>query len=989
VISIAPTRYSGLLLAFLLGVSALPAQVVPWEGLHQRTARLARTLYEQGFPEAARRLEAAIPLLGGDERDLLRLEKSLERADPGGQPGTADVLQATELVHETVERLVEALRGASGEDARRLARAVLLLDPRCLEAGRVLGLARTGDGRFREGEDLARVQAEERLGGLVARAWRLARKAAPAREAIRGAGALDALAAAILSDLLVGGEEPTAARIRRLAPGGDGLDLLGASGRSLPAPVRQGNRDYLFLLAVGRPADETLPPGCLHALQERLRERRWKAEVWLPLEELLFPAAPLAPEAREQAVAFVAWLHEAGRFRSFVDGLLSSPPKGGESHKELLERSLGQPLREVEEAWWQWLGRRPPQRGSVLDAIQDAWPGSLARSAGLRAAADSFAQAAAAQLVERLDAAHQPVPMEPLAFGTPDRVQPPLDLLALHALRHGLARQALRPGQGVLPDLDARSYVLLHHPWSPGFGLVTTGSWLVLAFSSTSRAVEGAPRQGLRVLRTPTRGAADGGIFSVLYGWPAGLKVGLLRVLDGDGVVAGARLATPAAVDIPPALAPATWLLVAPPGRRVAGEVVLELSTGGDSPPLEVWANSRGLTMAPEPGGDGRRPRRGRKHDRVTPEVKRALRSAVSWLLATQREDGSWPGSLDAPGAPDDGQRWDDYGATALAVLALFGAGEQRRDPGLGRAARRGLVWLLEHRADPRRFGWTTGNPAIYEHAITTQVLADPPIYEHAITTRVLADYVLRTGRAQRGLVELLLDPAVRVLRDAWNPRNGWGYAFKPTGENDTSCTCWCARALLLARRAGAAVEPEVFEGARSWIDAMTDPGTGRTGYSFGDGGGPGGPPSRFKGLWERFPPVLVETLTAAALALELALLADGKADREARRAIKDFPRRERLEKQVALLVRKLPVWDEAGGSCDFFYWWFGSEAMARWGGGERREWTRALHATLLPSQRWEPPAAGSWDPAGPWTSHVGGRVMATALAVLALAELE
>ncbi len=121
----------------------------------------------------------------------------------------------------------------------------------------------------------------------------------------------------------------------------------------------------------------------------------------------------------------------------------------------------------------------------------------------------------------------------------------------------------------------------------------------------------------------------------------------------------------------------------------------------------------------------------------------------------------------------------------------------------------------------------------------------------------------------------------------------------------------------------------------------------------------------------KQFPPELGEAMTAAAILCRRAL----GLDEEAAPILADA---------VGLVLAKPPVWQPDTGHVDYCYWFFGTEALRRVGGEPQRAWGEALVGALVDSQRADGAAAGSWDPVDPWGAN-GGRVYATAMAVLAL----
>jgi hypothetical protein len=98
-------------------------------------------------------------------------------------------------------------------------------------------------------------------------------------------------------------------------------------------------------------------------------------------------------------------------------------------------------------------------------------------------------------------------------------------------------------------------------------------------------------------------------------------------------------------------------------------------------------------------------------------------------------------------------------------------------------------------------------------------------------------------------------------------------------------------------------------------------------------------------------------------------------------------PRTPVVQKGMLLLRRLPPVWNPGDGSIDMYYWFFGTLAAFHVGGEAWSEWSQALRAAVLPSQRRDgdpKTTRGSWDPIDPW-SDAGGRVYSTALMTLCL----
>ena len=362
-----------------------------------------------------------------------------------------------------------------------------------------------------------------------------------------------------------------------------------------------------------------------------------------------------------------------------------------------------------------------------------------------------------------------------------------------------------------------------------------------------------------------------------------------------------------------------------------------------------------------------------RSDSNVAPDVRadEAIDRALAWLAAHQAADGGWEAAtfgrwcdqkrreeLDSTGA---GDATYDVGVTGLALLAFLGAGHTNRSEGpYGKVVGNGLKHLRNVQDAQGCFGARTTPQFVYNHAIATLALVEcfgmngSSIYK---------------GPAQRGL-DFIAD--LRGL--------AWGYRVKP-GDNDTSLTAWMTLALAVAKRINDAhveagwppsrltIDAAAFDGARAWIEKMTDSDSGRVGYQL-RGTGPARPADRV----DAFPGEKSEALTAIGVLLRV-LLGEDPASSDA------------VRKGAALMVALPPVWDVKDGSIDLYYWQFGALAMSQLGTAAGEAWRAALSKALIEHQRADGgPCAfqGSWDPIDPWGPD-GGRVYMTAMAALAL----
>ncbi len=326
---------------------------------------------------------------------------------------------------------------------------------------------------------------------------------------------------------------------------------------------------------------------------------------------------------------------------------------------------------------------------------------------------------------------------------------------------------------------------------------------------------------------------------------------------------------------------------------------------------------------------------------------------ALAWLAAHQESDGSWSASQfisqcrDGAPCTGTGEPAHTPGVTSLALLCFLGRGHTHEQGPYAENVKRGLLYLRTIQDSEGCFG-PRANAGHFQ-------------YSHAYATFAAVEAYRRTkspilrGSAQSGL---------RFILQSQNPYLGWRYGVRD-GDNDTSVTSLMTVVLAAGRDAGLEIDAGAFRGALAWVDKMTEPEFGRTGYQ-----NRGGPPARPNEMLHRFPADRVETVTAAALS--------------ARLAAGQSPHEEAIRKGADLLARKPPVWDPAAGTIDFVYWYWGTRALARSGGEPWRAWLAAVVPAVGQHQRREDGghAKGSWDPIDPWSPD-GGRVYSTAMACL------
>ncbi len=309
-------------------------------------------------------------------------------------------------------------------------------------------------------------------------------------------------------------------------------------------------------------------------------------------------------------------------------------------------------------------------------------------------------------------------------------------------------------------------------------------------------------------------------------------------------------------------------------------------------------------------------------------ETVDAVSFALRWLARNQKADGSW----------DAGHEDYRVGTTGLALLAFLGAGYSHlsRDvhDGLsfGDVIRKALQYLMLKQDQEGCLAPRGAAKYMYSHAIAALALIEA--------------YGLTGSNLFKDQAQKALDFTVA----AQNPGKGWRYAAR-SGDSDTSVTAWAVLGLKSAQDAGLRFPKTAWDGARAWLDEVTDAG-GRAGYSRKGEEGP---------------------LTPTAIAVVARIFMDrNKGDL-------------RLAQGCDLLLREPPRWDE--NKNDFYAWHFATMALYQFdgpGGPKWKEWNERIKEALVRNQQIEGPAQGSWNPADRWSTE-GGRVYVTALNALTL----
>jgi hypothetical protein len=331
-----------------------------------------------------------------------------------------------------------------------------------------------------------------------------------------------------------------------------------------------------------------------------------------------------------------------------------------------------------------------------------------------------------------------------------------------------------------------------------------------------------------------------------------------------------------------------------------------------------------------------------------------AVDGGLEWLKNHQDEEGMWDcdGFMKHDKVPPvcdgAGNAMYDPGVSGLALLAFLGAGETHKHGRYRKTVGAGLRYLKQIQDPEGCFGPRTTTHFTYNHAIGALAMTEA----YAMTMSPL----FKTS-AQN---------AIDFVHKCQNPYLAWRYGVRPQ-DNDTSVSGWMIMALKSARIAGLRVDDAAFEGMKAWLDKVTEPEYGRAGYTARGTG-----PARPQDLMDKYPADKSESLTAVGI---LSRIFVGEDPRKS----------EMIAKGAELCMKALPVWDEASGAIDHYYWYYATLALYQVGGPVWNRWNESIKTAIIDNQRKDPVSfKGSWDPVDPWGGE-GGRVYSTAVLVMCM----
>ncbi|MHC4944716.1 MAG: prenyltransferase/squalene oxidase repeat-containing protein [Planctomycetota bacterium] len=403
----------------------------------------------------------------------------------------------------------------------------------------------------------------------------------------------------------------------------------------------------------------------------------------------------------------------------------------------------------------------------------------------------------------------------------------------------------------------------------------------------------------------------------------------------------------------------------------VTDEEISEEELLEDDNPIEEFDGKNVNDIIGVGGGAGSRfggKYRRRAQKKSGTATQKAVEMGLEWLAKHQDPEGFWDCDgfhyQDDPKYPRStgpGAALNDVGCTGLALLAFLGAGNTPTEGQYKKHVRKGVKYLCDIQ-----------NP---EDGCLPLKEGETYMYNHAIGTLALTEAYGLSGWAP---LKKFAKRALEYIHNTKNPGMAWRYNDgdpDPVNQNDVSVTGWMIMCLASAKDFKLPFDKADIADSLAYIEMMTDPQTGRTGYKQR-----GSLSSRQSGENEIWPAQYGESMTAVAMLCRVwcGNILDNLDAQE------DW-----LNKGAELLAKLTPKWGEDSEGrfyMDYYYWYYGSYAMYQMGGkywdGWRKDMTTAIVDHQISAAGNE---LGSWDPqVDPWGDE-GGRVYSTALCVLCL----
>jgi Squalene-hopene cyclase C-terminal domain len=319
-----------------------------------------------------------------------------------------------------------------------------------------------------------------------------------------------------------------------------------------------------------------------------------------------------------------------------------------------------------------------------------------------------------------------------------------------------------------------------------------------------------------------------------------------------------------------------------------------------------------------------------------TAQSERAVSGALNWIARHQNRDGSWSllytKNCKGSHCSCPGERTDDTGATALALLPFLAAGQTHQSKGpYEKKINDGINWLIRHQK--KNGDLSTGDSQMYEHGLAAIALCEA------------------YGMTQDSRIGYAAQDAINFIESAQNKEGGWRYTHG-TDDSDTSVFGWQVMALKSGQMAGLKVSPNVLTACKKYLNSCSR-GEYKSEFSYTPGGR--------------------STISMTAVGLLTSQYLGARRGDPVISGGLDF------------LMQYKPVIKER----NTYYWYYATQAMHNVPGPEWDEWNRHMRRILIETQEKNTGCAnGSWNPnepePDPWGNQ-GGRLMVTSFCTLTL----
>jgi len=307
---------------------------------------------------------------------------------------------------------------------------------------------------------------------------------------------------------------------------------------------------------------------------------------------------------------------------------------------------------------------------------------------------------------------------------------------------------------------------------------------------------------------------------------------------------------------------------------------------------------------------------------------EKAVEMGLRWLMAHQREDGSWhfnhQNGLCQGRCRNPGTAASTTGATALALLPMLGAGYTHQQGEYSDVVRRGLYYL--------------GNRTIL--TADGADLRDGTMYAQGLAAIALCEaYAMTADPALKDIAQAAIDFIVYA-----QDKKGGGWRYTPGEPGDTTVTGWQLMALKSGQMANLNVPSPTIFLAKKFLTSVQCENGARYGYM---------------------------NTTPRNTTTAIGLLC---------RMYTGWQRNNLTLRQG--VVYHLSEWGPSNNN--MYYNYYATQVMHHWGGPEWDRWNRAMRDYLIATQATSGHEAGSWYFGGGY-GQVGGRLYNTAMAVMTL----